>query len=38
MPTDMMTHCSAEYRHIQVTVKPKGLKVQAREGYYPDRD
>jgi VWFA-related protein len=31
-------NAAAGYRHIQVTVKPKGLKVQAREGYYPDRD
>ncbi len=26
-----------EYRHIQVTVKEKGYKVQAREGYYASR-
>ena len=27
----------AEYRHIQLTVKEKGYKVQAREGYYPSQ-
>lgn len=26
------------YRHIQVTVKSRGLKVQARDGYYADED
>jgi VWFA-related protein len=26
------------YRHIKVTVKPKGLTVQARDGYYAEND